>query len=423
MKTKAKYLLGASILFLLAGCSAKEDASFSPDCSEPFDASSKGESVTGDYYSPSSYDSEPTSNKNNNQTQEEYNLPAAGQITCSAVNDNNDYNYWSELCSINSYAGQNAYGEFAKYTGSYDFKTANRLELNVINGNNVKVTIKDTQYQTYVDNFHKAYLFPNQKQNNYDVEISYLDSNDQKQTITKNVKDGDIVDLGQTFTTSKKLQVMFVIDATGSMTDEIRYLQAEIDNIITRIKEDNETAHIELAIMMYRDVVDDYVLRYSDFSTDVNAQKAFLAEQEASGGGDYEEAVDEAMNAAMQKQWDEDATKLLIHVADAPSHDRDVPRWNNAVLNAASKGIKIISVGCSGIQKYVEYMFRCQSLITGGQYVFLTDDSKIGNSHVVASTEHPITVEFLNSCLIRLVNGYFKGVMTNPTPYFQEAKA
>ncbi len=420
---KVKYLLGASILFLLAGC-AEGDTSPSDWNESPYDASSRGESASGDYYVPKTSPSETdTSNKDYNQNEQPgYNLPREGQLTCSAINDNNDYNYWKELCSSNSDIGR-SYDGFSGYVRDYDFYTANRLELNVINGNNVKVTIKDTQYQTYADNFHKAYLFPKEIRNNYDVEINYTDSNNQEQTLIKNVKDGDIVDLAQTFTTSKNLQIMFVIDATGSMGDELRYLQAEIDSIITRVKDDNETANIELAIMMYRDTTDEYLIRYSDFSTDISAQKAFLAEQRAAQGGDFPEAVEEAMNVAMEKQWNENATKMIVHVADAPAHKRDVPRWNNAVCDAASKGIKIISVGCSGIDKDCEYMFRSQSIITGGQYVFLTDDSHIGGSHLEATTEHSVPVEYLNSCLTRLINGYFKGVMTSPTPYYQDTRA
>lgn len=425
MKAKVKYLLGASMIFLLAGCagSAKPDNA----SSEPYDAGSRGESVSGDYYTPSYREDSSSSKKNtdtaNQGSTQNNNLPRAGQLTCSAIDDNSNYTYWKDLCFPNQSQGRYGITEFGSYVNSYDFDTKNRLELNIINGKNIKVSIKDTQDQVYVDNFHKAYLFPKTVAANYDVEISYVDSNNQNQTVEKNVKDGDIVDLQQTFTTNNNMQIMFVIDATGSMGDELTYLQAEIDDIITKVKNANETANIELSIMMYRDKTDEYLVRYSDFTTDIESQKEFLAEQKAKNGGDFPEAVDEAMTVAMEKQWNDDATKLLIHVADAPSHDADVPRWNTAVLNAASKGIKILSVGCSGINKATEYLFRCQSLITGGQYIYLTDDSGIGNSHVEASSEHTVTIEYLNSCLVRLINGYFKGIHINPVPYHQDAKA
>lgn len=415
MKAKIKYLLGASMIFLLASCAGKMEAD-SPNYS-----SSKGESSYGDYYEPrvtdpSTRTDESTSTNTNKQDNgnTQVNLPRAGQLTASVIDDNSNYTYWNELLTYQDRYDSDGFKNFAN---NYAFNTSNRLELNIINGNNVKVTIKDTQIQAYADNFHKAYLFPEQKQNKYDVEISYTDAANQNHTIERNVKDGDIIDLEQTFTTSSNLQVMFVIDATGSMSDEIKYLQAEIDDIITKVKDANQTANIELSIMMYRDISDEYLIRYSDFTTDVQSQKEFLANQKASGGGDFEEAVDQALAAAMEKQWREDATKLLFLVADAPAHDKDVEAWNTTVKNAASKGIKIFSVGCSGIHKKTEYFFRCQSIITGGQYIFLTDNSGIGGSHEIANTEHSVAVEYLNSCIIRLINGYFKGVMTNPVPY------
>ena len=433
MKTKIKYLLGASIFFLLTGCAANMSESDHYDI-EPYDASSRGESSSGDYYEPRGKDTSTTADTEtttayheNGSGNGQTNLPRAGQVTCSVTDDNSDYTYWNELIAYkngnNRYSSRYYSGVFGQYANKFAFKTNNRLELNVINGNDVKVTIKNTQIQAYADNFHKVYLFPETSQTNYQVEISYVDSNNQNCLLEQTVSNGQIIDLGQTFTTSNNLQIMFVIDATGSMGDEIKYLQAEIDDVITKVKEDNQSANIQLAIMMYRDLSDEYVMRYSDFTTDVEYQKAFLAEQKAQGGDDFEEAVDEALATAMNKQWDPNATKLLFHVADAPAHDSGVPKWNTATRNASSKGIKIFPVASSGIDMKTEYFFRCESILTGGQYVFITDNSGIGGSHKVAETEHPLTVEYLNSCLVRLINGYFKGVMTQPVAYYSDNRA
>ena len=341
----------------------------------------------------------------------------AGQLTCSALDDNDNYAYWTRL----GYANQESGGIFSRYRDLYAFNSYNRVALNVINGKNAVVKLKDTNIQAHVDNLHKAYLFPTLLQTDYEVEISYVDSNNDPQTVTKTVHDGDTIDLQDTFTISQNLQIMFVIDATGSMGDEIAYLKAEVDDVLGKVKTANPTAHIELAIMMYRDTTDEYVTRYSDFTTDIESQRAFLAKQSAVGGGDTPEAVDVALEQAIiEKQWSSNATKLLFHVADAPAHDQDVQSWNTSVMAAASNGIKIISVASSGIDKKTEYFFRSQSILTGGQYVYLTNDSGIGNSHLEATVEEPLEVEYLNSCLVRLINGYFTGDMKAPISYKQE---
>ena len=420
MKSKRKFLLGSSLLLLLAGCAggnygASNDAPI--DMDRGYDIGSRGDSASSDYSTSSTkdgessaYDEAETSNQNTIK---------AGSLTCSAVDDNKEYTFWKELASTSQNGEKNQFNDFK--TG-YAFNTFNRLELNVINGNNIKVKIKDTEYETYVDNFHKAYLFPTDAdyKEEYEVEISYVDSNNDAQNVTKTVKTGDTIDLEETFTISDYMQIMFVIDATGSMGDEIRYLQAEIDDVISRVKEQNATANIELSIMMYRDTGDEYVVKYNDFSTDIDAQKAFLLEQQARGGGDYEEAVDEALTQAGTKQWSTNATKLLFFVADAPGHDNAITRWNTAVNALAKQGIKIITIASSGINLKTEYFFRSQSLLTGGQYVFLTNNSGIGGDHLEATTQDKLPVEYLNSCIIRLINGYYTGVMGNPIPYTQD---
>ncbi len=81
-----------------------------------------------------------------------------------------------------------------------------------------------------------------------------------------------------------------------------------------------------------------------------------------------------------------------------------------------------MTVAASGIDKKAEFYFRSQSMITGGQYVFLTDDSGIGNSHEKPTVKEKLTVEYLNDCLIRLINGYHSGKMEEPIPYNQVFK-
>ena len=72
-------------------------------------------------------------------------------------------------------------------------------------------------------------------------------------------------------------------------------------------------------------------------------------------------------------------------------------------------GVRILTVASSGISKKTEYFFRCQSLITNGVYVHLTNDSGIGGDHIEATTEEKEEVELLNDCLVRLINGFHTG--------------
>ena len=350
--------------------------------------------------------------------QEKTTIPA-GQLTCSCLDDNKEYDYWNYLAKSN----QEGEGIFQGYKEKYAFDTFNRLKLTVNNAKNATVTIKDSNEQAHVDNFNEVYLFPKAYNQEYTVTISYLDKDNNQQSVEKVVKNNDVIDLENESSISNLLEIMFVIDATGSMGDEMRYLQSEIDDVIANVKENNADADITMAMMVYRDKGDDYVTRYQDFTKDITTVQSFLAKQEASGGGDFEEAVDVALDLAISKQWSANSTKLLFHVADAPAHDQDVPSWNKTALLAASKGIKIFSVASSGINKKTEYFFRSQSLLTGGQYVYLTNHSGIGGEHLDATTKETLVVEYLNAALSRLISGYYSGTLAEPIPYNQVVPA
>lgn len=159
-----------------------------------------------------------------------YVLPA-GQLTCSALDDNKYYDYWKEITD----RGQDGDGplyDYKKIAGT-NFNSYHRVKLTVNNANDVYVTLKEDNKTFHVDNFHNAYLFAKEDKESYAVDISYIDKNGQRQLVTKDVKDNDVIDLENEYTTATNLEIMFVIDATGSMGDEMRYIKTEINDVIS----------------------------------------------------------------------------------------------------------------------------------------------------------------------------------------------
>ena len=347
------------------------------------------------------------------------NLPRSGQLTVKAYNDNENWDYYKSLIT----KGQEKDGEFKRYQDKYNLAN-NRVKLSFKGVSNIKVTLlndeSEAEFIAYSDATGNVYLFNNTERDTYKVRIEYnRDGNNINEV--KEVKDNDEIDLGVQNQKNNIIQLMFVIDTTGSMGDEIAYIQAEIIDIIRRVKEDNNQITIYLALMFYRDNGDDYVTRYYDFSTDIEAQVAKLAKEFANGGGDFEEAVDEAFKLASLQQWLlSSSTNILIHVADAPSHDKDVVTWFKAVEKLAACNVKVINVASSGINKATEYLFRNECLQTNGYYCYLTNHSGIGNGHIEATVGDEPTVEFLNDCLVRLINGIHTGEMQSPTEYTQQ---
>ena len=85
----------------------------------------------------------------------------AGQLTCSALNDNLFYDYWKELTSVDQSGQKEEYGPFYNYREDIkdSFVTYNRVKLTVNNANDIYVTLKNEKKVFHVDNFHNAYCF------------------------------------------------------------------------------------------------------------------------------------------------------------------------------------------------------------------------------------------------------------------------
>ena len=226
----------------------------------------------------------------------------------------------------------------------------------------------------------------------------------------------------------KALDLMLMIDTTGSMGDELEYIKAELYDVVARVAAADENLSIRISVNFYRDEGDDYVVKYYDFRTDVNDCIEQLKAERASGGGDYPEAVHTALDNAVEgHRWRDDAVKLCFIVLDAPPHSESEIQGVNAELlktvkAAAEKGIRIIPVASSGVDTETEFLLRSWALMTGGTYVFITDDSGVGFSHQEPEVgEH--TVEYLNECMIRIACQYcgiYTGEKIPYTPTYQQ---
>ena len=166
---------------------------------------------------------------------------------------------------------------------------------------------------------------------------------------------------------------------------------------------------LRTAAVFYRDKGDDYLTRHHDFSKNVSVTRDFVAEQDADDGGDYPEAVHSALETALKKlSWDESArARVAFLILDAPAHHEDdvIESLQKSITLFALNGIKLIPVAASGVDKDTEFMLRFFDLATGGTYVFLTDDSGIGESHIKATVgDHK--VERLAKLMVKLIKKY-----------------
>lgn len=219
---------------------------------------------------------------------------------------------------------------------------------------------------------------------------------------------------------ARSLDLMLMVDTTGSMGDELEYLKVELADMVGRIAGSDETLSIRVSVNFYRDEGDEYIVKYFDFRTDINECIAQIKEQYAMGGGDWPEAVHTALeNAVTGHQWRDDAVKICFLVLDAPPHtESEIQGVNASILSSVKKaaqlGIRIIPVASSGVDTETELILRSFAVMTGGTYIFLTNHSGIGGGHIDPTVEGEYDIEPLNECMIRVVCEYCGLTYTPP---------
>lgn len=222
-----------------------------------------------------------------------------------------------------------------------------------------------------------------------------------------------VIELGADRTKPGKLDLLLTIDATGSMSDEMSYLQKELEGILERVTNANPGLDIRAGLIVYRDRGDEYVVRDFAFTGDFEAFRKNLGNQRADGGGDFPEAMHEALRRGLDFSWRADAVKVNLLVADAPPHAADIEATWDAALVSRTRGIHIVPLAASGVDKTAEFLMRASAQITAGRYLFLTDDSGIGNPHAEPAVDCYVVTR-LDALLTRVLSSLVRGERVEP---------
>ncbi|MBI3234718.1 MAG: VWA domain-containing protein [Bacteroidetes bacterium] len=338
----------------------------------------------------------------------------AGLLTAGEVNDFSKWKLWKDIAD----------NELATYNKTWGMKPEKRYSVLVLNNNkrpviNAKVqliTITNiVKWETYTDNTGKAELWNDIYKNdsssdqNLRIKIIYNETVKYINKVSEFHNGINKIKLDVACDVPNKIDIAFIVDATGSMGDEIEYLKTELNDVIQKAKAALPHNSFRLGSVFYRDFGDEYVTRISDLDTNIQQTIQFIKNQRAGGGGDEPEGVDTALSAALNyMNWDKQAiTRIAFLVLDAPPHqdEKTLNRIKILTQKAAAMGIRLVPLTASGIGKTTEYLMRCMALATNGTYVFLTDDSGIGGSHIKPTTDK-YNVELLNDLLVRLIKQY-----------------
>lgn len=339
--------------------------------------------------------------------------PAAGILTAGEWNElHNWHTHW---------LGQLADGETDAHQNTYHFFPRHRYPVLISNRDEVPLPDLPVQligaggevlWEARTDNNGQAELWANLFENKTNlptglrirvrVDNRWLDMGAAETNLNR-------FQVKQNCTPLSRVDILWVVDATGSMGDEISFLKSELLDVINRVKTGNPGLDLRMGSVFYRDRTDEYITRSSALDPDIRKTLDFINKQSAGGGGDTPEAVHSALEEAIERQpWSTEAlARICFLVLDASPHQNPevIASLQRSIRLAAQKGIRIVPVSASGIAKDTEYLMKFFAMATNGTYVFLTNHSGVGGNHIEPDTD-TYAVEAFNMLLVRIISEY-----------------
>lgn len=212
------------------------------------------------------------------------------------------------------------------------------------------------------------------------------------------------------------LDVAFVVDTTGSMSEEIDRIRETIDEVAARIAALPQQPTLRLGLVLFRDQGDEYVTKVKAFTPNVQTFQGYLQYVTANGGGDGPEDVCAALDAAVdQLDWSRAGLRAAFLIGDAPPHldyANSVP-YLESIQRSAAMGIKWFAISTSGNEDVGELVWRQLALMTRGRFLFITKGGAAGvTPHHVERQDY--TVQALPDLVVSCVERELAALGTRP---------
>ena len=175
-----------------------------------------------------------------------------------------------------------------------------------------------------------------------------------------------------------RMEVVFVLDTTGSMSDMIAGAKQKVWAIANKLKSAQPTPDIRFGIVGYRDRGDEYVTKVFGLNANLDEVYTNLYGFEAHGGGDEPESVNEALHLAVRDlQWSNDpgVLRVIFLVGDARPHldYQDDVNYRKSCNLANQKGILINTLQCGNLDG-TEQVWREVASLTNGTFAVILQD-------------------------------------------------
>jgi hypothetical protein len=194
------------------------------------------------------------------------------------------------------------------------------------------------------------------------------------------------------------------------MGDEIERLKQTLDYIHFQMTQLRPAPDVRFGMVLFRDKGDDYRTKTVPFTSNVKEFVAALNQVSAGGGGDTPEDVQEALRVTLsQLSWRPQGVKVAFLIGDAPPHLDYGQSYTyiQAMREAAERGIKIATIGASGLDLLGEVSWRQIAQYTMAPFVFLTRGETGDSEGSPSSVSHHVgsnwVAENLDAIIIRMV--------------------
>jgi len=339
---------------------------------------------------------------------------ASGVLTGGETNDLGKWELWNDMVKT-ALDEQiklwkiHPYHRYAVLLQTEDGMPVHGAKVSLINKQKAKI------WEAVTDNTGAAQLWKGIYQNSLDtsvieIQISYKGKMETISNPIEFQKGINTKKLSVLYEKSNDVDIAFVVDATGSMGDEIDFLKEELNDIIKSTQSKYEKINLRLGSVFYRCKGNSYTTRMITLTNEFSAVMDFIKEQNADEGGT--ESVEIALDDAIHKlKWRENArTRIMFLVLDEPSGYSDdvIKKLQEQIQLAAKKGIKIIPIVASGSgnadihDRNLEFLMRSSALATNGNYIFMTDHSGVGGKHTEPILDN-YEVELLNDIITRTI--------------------
>lgn len=187
------------------------------------------------------------------------------------------------------------------------------------------------------------------------------------------------------------LDLVFLVDATGSMGPYIQQVQQRLMALVDALKRSPLCHNLRLGVVAYRDHPPQditFITRVLELTDDIEAVKGEIEALQASGGGDGPEAVTDGLYEVVRRDWKPDAARVVVWFGDAPPHGVEPSgdefpegnplgrHWYTQAESCREMGISVYAIGClPGLRHFkgAEPVFREVARTTRGMFVALRE--------------------------------------------------